>query len=274
MILSKGEIFIANTNYNAGPTAGTVSVISDSSNNVIATINVGEGPLGVAYDSAKGEIFVSNEESSTISVISDSNNNVVATANGGSAPEGLAYDSAKSEIFVANYDSSSVSVISDKNNALVETVQLSGYSGDPTGLAYDPSKGEIFETSSAGASVFVISDSNNAVVATAPLVQLPIGEESFGPLPLGIAYDSAKGELFISDSGSNAVSILSDSSSGSSSPSASTSLSASPTSSSSAISPTPTVPEFNSAALVTVAAAIVIATLSTVAICKKKSKIL
>ena len=53
-------------------TPSSVSVISDSNNQVIATVNVGSGPLGVAYDSAKGEIFVANSVSGTVSVISDS----------------------------------------------------------------------------------------------------------------------------------------------------------------------------------------------------------
>ena len=90
---------MANSNYDGSvaSTIDTVSVISDSSNTVIATINVGAGPLGLVYDSSKSEIFVSNELSSgnDISVISDTDNKVVATVNGGSAPEGLAYDSSQ-----------------------------------------------------------------------------------------------------------------------------------------------------------------------------------
>jgi len=80
---------------------------------VTATITVGIGPIGVAYDSGKDEIFVSNAESNTVSVISDSNNAVVATVSVGAYPYGVAYDSGKNEIFVANYDDSTVSVISD-----------------------------------------------------------------------------------------------------------------------------------------------------------------
>jgi DNA-binding beta-propeller fold protein YncE len=48
-----------------------VSVISDVTNAVVATITVGSGPLGVAYDGGKGEIFVANSGSNTVSVISD-----------------------------------------------------------------------------------------------------------------------------------------------------------------------------------------------------------
>jgi YVTN family beta-propeller protein len=64
----KSEIFVANNG------AASVSVISDSTNTVVANVTVGSGPVGVAYDSGKGEIFVANLNSNTVSVISDSPN--------------------------------------------------------------------------------------------------------------------------------------------------------------------------------------------------------
>ncbi len=61
----KGEIFVAIAGSNS------VSVISDSSNTVVANVTVGSLPHGVAYDSSKGEIFVANTNDGTVSVISD-----------------------------------------------------------------------------------------------------------------------------------------------------------------------------------------------------------
>src|SRR5580658_2625645 len=68
---------------------------------VVATVKVGATPYGVAYDPAKGEVFVTNTNGNTTSVISDSTNAVVATVNVGDRPEGVAYDSGKGEVFVA-----------------------------------------------------------------------------------------------------------------------------------------------------------------------------
>jgi YVTN family beta-propeller protein len=178
---------------------------------VITNITAGVAPLYLVYDSGKSEIFVSDEGSTgnTISVISDSSNQVVATVNGGPAPEGLAYDPAKGEIFIANYNAGSFSIISDSTNALVMTKQLGTYAGDPTDVTYDSGKGVAFLTCGDGV-VYVISDSNNTAFAYAPLVQFPVSQDSFGPLPDGITYDSTKGELYVADSGSNAVSNISD----------------------------------------------------------------
>src|SRR6266566_738185 len=75
----KGEVFVADYN------SKSVSVISDITPNLVATIPVGR-PYGVAYDSGKGEVFVANNAGlalSTVSVISDATNAVVATVNVG-----------------------------------------------------------------------------------------------------------------------------------------------------------------------------------------------
>src|SRR5208283_5260230 len=60
-----GQILVTNGFDN------TISVISDSSNSVVATVSVGTSPGDVVYDSSMGEIFVANGDG-TISVISDS----------------------------------------------------------------------------------------------------------------------------------------------------------------------------------------------------------
>src|SRR5256712_779603 len=70
-------------------------------------------PTAVAYDSGKGEVFVTDKGSNAVSVISDTTNAVVASIPVGSSPFGVAYDSAKGEVFVANQGSGTVTVISD-----------------------------------------------------------------------------------------------------------------------------------------------------------------
>ena len=50
--------------------SGSVSVISDSTKAVVATIPVGKGPVGVAHDPIKDSIYVSNVVQGTISIIS------------------------------------------------------------------------------------------------------------------------------------------------------------------------------------------------------------
>jgi YVTN family beta-propeller protein len=194
-----GEVFVANQG-----SGKAVSVISDSTNTVVATVTVGSAPTGVAYDSGKGEVFVTNEGSATVSVISDSTNTVVATISSIFIPIGVAYDSGKGEIFVASGDCVSsvciVYVISDSTNAVVATVPVG--SSAPQYLAYDSAKGEVFATNFSAGKVSVISDSSNTVVAT-----ITVGSD-----PAGVAYDAGKGEIFVANQNSGTVSVISDSS--------------------------------------------------------------
>jgi YVTN family beta-propeller protein len=190
----KGEVFVTNQAYNGN----YVSVISDATNAVVASIPVGASPWGMAYDSGNGELYVANDGAQTVSVISDSSNSVVATIPVEDHPFGVAYDSGKGEIFEANFDSGTVSVISDSSNSVVATISVGMF---PSWVAYDPSLNEMFVTHSGSNTVSVISDRSNTVIET-----ISVGDE-----PFGIAYDSASSEMFVANEGSNSVSVISDS---------------------------------------------------------------
>ena len=166
---------------------------------VIATIPLVTYPEGVAYDSGKSEIFVTNNDNNIVSVISDKTNTVVTNVTvgdlSGEGPisYGEAYDSNKGEIFVAN-GNNMVSVISDKTNTVVANVTV----GDrPDEIAYDSGKSEIFVTNNAADTVSVISDSNDSVIATVNVGNEPVG---CAVEPVGIAYDSVNGEVFVANS--------------------------------------------------------------------------
>ncbi len=165
------------------------------SNSLLATVTVGNGPYGAAYDSGKGEVFVTdsagylttNSTAYIVSIISDTTDKVVANVSVAKDPYGVAYDSAKGEVFVTSVHGDEVFVISDATNKVVATVPVGTA---PYGIAYDSNKGELFVTNNDNDTVSVISDASNKVVATVPV---PDGPE-------GVAYDSAKGEVFVTKS--------------------------------------------------------------------------
>ena len=180
-----GEIFVTNGNSN------TVSVISDSTNTVVATINLptGNGPNYVAYDPGKAEIFVT-DSGNYVYVISDSTNAVVATVdlnlNHEVSPDGLAYDSSMGEMFVADFVTNDVSVISDSTNTVVATVNLPliDHFAAPFFLAYDSAKGEVFVTNEDLNTVSVISDSSSTSASPTPTTSAsPISTTSASSTP-------------------------------------------------------------------------------------------
>jgi YVTN family beta-propeller protein len=201
------------------------------------SVPVGSQPWAVAYDSGKGEIFVTNSASNNVSVINDATNAVVANIPVDKKPLAAVYDSGKGEVFVANERSGSVWVINDTNNTVVDNVSTGGY---PIGLAYDSGLGEVFVTNDQ-TSAYVISDTSDQVVATIPLGNVTQGVAyaaghgevyttnfddgtvdviadgsnhvtaivTVGSNPQGLAYDSGLGEVFVSNDNNHNVSVIS-----------------------------------------------------------------
>jgi YVTN family beta-propeller protein len=155
------------------------------------------GYYGAAYDSGKGEIYLTNGDFHLVYVISDRTNTVVATIPVGITPSGIAYDHATGRLFVTNFGSDSVSVISDSNYDVVASIPVGR---QPMGIAYDSGTGEIFVANYGSDTVTVISASDYEVVSTVPV----------GHQPCALAYDSVSGHIFVANYNSNSISVISD----------------------------------------------------------------
>ncbi|MGP8136136.1 MAG: YncE family protein [Thermoplasmata archaeon] len=172
---------------------GTVSVISDTANEVIhqflpptiAYLN------SLAFDYKDNEVFLSRTGSpGTVDVYSAATNTFVKAVTVGDDPVGMAYDSALGEVFVANDQSANVSVISTSTNSVVDTVALPGDS--PYALAYDPGTSEVYaanyETSyTTYGNVTVISDATNSIVKV-----IKVGFD-----PDVLVYDPVTSQIFV-----------------------------------------------------------------------------
>jgi YVTN family beta-propeller protein len=102
-----------------------VSVISSSTNQVISTIPIANPDRrGIAYNSANGNMYVTNNADNSVSVISTATNQVIDTIPVGTHPQGIAFDSSNGNMYVANTDSNSVSVISTANTLKHATTLL------------------------------------------------------------------------------------------------------------------------------------------------------
>ena len=182
----------------------------------------------MAYDSYKGEIWLTTFESTTnelgmnliepstiVTAISDSDYSTVANVRVSAYLVDMAYDSALHEIWVINENFDTISIISDSNYSVVATINLnytSKYMGyDHFGISrivYDSGKGEMFVSNYVSGYISVILDSTREVVAT-----IPLGND---PYPNDLIYDSRKGEIFVcyevlpGKSNTNFISVISD----------------------------------------------------------------
>ena len=258
-----------------------VDVIPDNSN-VTTTIPLDRGCTGIAYDSSQNEIYVSSEYTTMVSVISDSSNTIVKNITMSEYPGSMTYDKTQNEIFVSEGNSytGNVAVITANYN-IHTTIPVGGVRSGPGSLVYDSVKGRIYVTNSTTVSVisdnnkisavisvgsapgYLVSDSNGKIIGSNGAVisdssNSVIATVNVGTTPAGIAYDSNNGDIYVTNANDPGTVTVTPVSSGT--PSTST-----PTSSASSSS-TPTVPEFNNAALISVAIATIALTFSAVAL--------
>jgi YVTN family beta-propeller protein len=183
-----GEVFV--TDY----FTGLVSVINDSINEVVATIPGEWGPGPIAYDSARGEIFVGTL-AGRVNVFNCSTYKQVASVYMGLPPQAMVYASDLGEMYVVD-GTENVSVINDTTNSIVANATTPGAAFE---IGYDPGMDEVLVDSgyNQNNTLSVISATTNAIVAN---ITVPRGTP---------AYDPANGDWFVPDGNRN-VSIISD----------------------------------------------------------------
>jgi YVTN family beta-propeller protein len=124
-------LFGAYANAAANPSAyltngadNTVSVIATASNTVVATIPVGQTPLGLAVTPDQAHAYVTDAGDSTVSVIATASNTVVATVPVGANPHDVAITPDGTRAYVTNVGDSTISVIAIANNTVVATIPV------------------------------------------------------------------------------------------------------------------------------------------------------
>ncbi len=101
----------------------TVSVISTSSDSVLATIDItGREPYNLAVSPDGNRVYVACKSSSTVVVIDTATMEEIASidlSSSGASPEGIAITPDGSEVYVANRQDDSVDVIATATNTVV-----------------------------------------------------------------------------------------------------------------------------------------------------------
>src|SRR2546426_98557 len=100
-----GRIYLANFGM------GKVSVISDTTNNIVATITVGSNPFGALYDPLNQKVYISDYSSAVLSKIDPVTNTVIANLSAGNGPWNIALDTVNGLLYVTNLGSDTVTVI-------------------------------------------------------------------------------------------------------------------------------------------------------------------
>jgi len=227
-----GSPLTANAALVTGPDATTLA------GNAVAGFADGTGasasfnyPSFLAYDSANGNLYVTDANNceirqvtsgGVVTTIAGSTSCGIADGTGPSAsfnsPQGIAYDSANGDLYVTDTGNCNVRQVTTAGAVVTIAGGLSGRHSCgsldatgtsarfnyPSGIAYDGANGDLY-----------VTDWNNCEirqVTTAGVVTTIAGSTSCGSAhgtgtsasfysPVGIAYDSANGDLYVTDYG-------------------------------------------------------------------------
>ncbi len=184
-----------------GDAVSTVYAISPSTNRVEWTIPLvgagcpyGCGPNVGTYDSANGDIYVTDISTNNVSVIHGAT--AVTAIPVGVHPNGAVYDSANGEVFVSNEGAAipaNLTVINGTTNRVVGQVYPSG--GGP-GVTYDSSNGEVYTCTNG-----IQADSSNFVSVANGTTNTVVASIPIGSACGGAVYDPNNGYVYITDQG-------------------------------------------------------------------------
>ena len=198
------------TLYTTLASVDEVEVVDATTGTFQATyVTVGSDPTAIAVDSTTHEAFVANQGDGTVSVFSTATCNAavvsdcttIATIPVGTDPDAIAVDPVTGTVYVANSGGtlsviSEATVISDPSASVVGTVTLGG---SPSGVAIDTlaSDNRVYVTNSSSDNVSEIAGAS--CDATTSTCTAPPVVASTGTDPLGLAYDSGDGDVYVAN---------------------------------------------------------------------------
>ena len=150
------------------------------------TLNIGNGPRGVAFDGSN--IWISNSLGNTVSRVDPTTNEVVVVPVA-TTPRGIGFDG--SSIWVTHSGSNNVLKINPRTRAVLADVPVGTA---PTSAAFDGTS--IWVNNSGSNDVSRINPSTNTVIATIPV----------GSTPRGLAFDGAN--IWVTNFNGNNVSKI------------------------------------------------------------------
>ena len=158
-----GRLYAAAYLYISNSSEDTLSVISNLDNVVIDTVEVGRGPMGVAFTPDGEYVYVANSTDGTVSIISTTDNSVSETIEVGVSPMAVVISPDGGSVYVVNSMDGTVSIISTTDNSVIETVEVGA---SPVGAVVTPDGEYVYVANNADGTVSIISTTDNSVIET------------------------------------------------------------------------------------------------------------
>jgi YVTN family beta-propeller protein len=165
----------------------SVLELNATSGKMIASLQVGELPLGLAFDSQNDNLYVANSGSANLSIVSTSQSKVMGAIPVGEGPTNITLDSSNEILYVSNALSGNITEISSLSDTVVGQIPLNT-SSQPAGLVVDTTSQDLYVAEWGLNSVAEIAIGNGSIIASVPMS----GE------PAGLGFDPANGDIYSS----------------------------------------------------------------------------
>ena len=170
---------------------------------IIKNITGFSSPYGVATDTDKGNVSVSNygkfNASSTVSIVNSTTNTITSSIPVGKNPQAIAYNSANRFVYVANLLSNTISVINSSANNVISSISVGKSPGNsPNGIAINSINNTLYVINPGSNTVSVIDGTNNILKGNL------VGYFN----PSGVAYNVDNDAIYITNKGTNTISII------------------------------------------------------------------
>jgi DNA-binding beta-propeller fold protein YncE len=175
---------------------GTIRIVDDATDMVVAELPGGKNPDGAAYDPLTKLVFVMNRESAEATVVDPIARKVVATIPIGGSIEFTVSDGA-GKVFANDESVGDIAVIDVKTLKMTGRYKMDGCMA-PSGLAYVPGAKLLISSCRNGVAKVIQSDTGKEVAS------LPIGRG-----PDAVIYDPMRKMAFIPCGGDGVLEVIS-----------------------------------------------------------------
>lgn len=172
-------------------TSANVSVVNLTTNKVQKSITIPSEANEVTYNPINHYIYAQNGQSSSMTLI-DTTNDSVSTMSLGAYQFASVYDPENNLVYVTNSGSYVIGI--NLTNSVVAKIPVPSQCG----ITYDPYNGFLYETGYNNY-VYVLNPGNNSLVKT-----IQVGTTS-----RRAAFDPINNDIYVTNSGSNSVSVIS-----------------------------------------------------------------
>ena len=192
---NSNKIYTANVPETGMPAQRSVTIINGSTNAIITTVQVPEGPRDFCHNTQNNRVYVANYFADSITIIDGHTNQVIGVRPAGDGPRALCYNAQNNKIYCANEFSNNVTVIDGSTGAVIATVPVGS---TPRVICYNPVSNKIYVPNAGSQNLTVIDGATNAVIATL----------STGNVPRGIAFNPQNNRVYVSNYASDNVTVV------------------------------------------------------------------